>query len=75
MLPHIHVHRRSNNHRSFGRKVQRGEKVVGDALCKLGDRIGRRRSYQQRVNRLRHRNVLHRGVEVRAVVARGRTFR
>ena len=75
VLPHVHVHRRSDDHRRLGRKVQRRQKVVGDALRELGNRVGRCRRHQQRVNRLRHRDVLDRGVEVRLFRRRRRTCR
>ena len=53
MLPHIHVHRRSKDDRSFGCEIKRAEEVVGNALRKLCNSVSRGRSHQQTVNGLR----------------------
>ena len=64
MLPHIHVHRRSNNDRSGGREIKRGEKIVGDALREFGQNVGGCGSHDQCVDRLRNRNMFDRRVDV-----------
>src|SRR5208337_678876 len=69
MTPHVHVHRRSHHHRSRGRQVQRGKKILRQPVRKARKRRCRRWSHQQRINRLRHANVFHRGVQRRIGVA------
>ena len=54
MLPHVHVHRGSDDDRGGGRQVQRAEKVVGDALGEFGDGVGRGGRDQKTVHRLRN---------------------
>ena len=76
MIPHVHVHRRSNHDRSSGREIKRGEKIAGDALRKVRQNIGSGGSNQQSVNRLRDRDVLDGGIDIRSrALRRARTFR
>ena len=47
VLPHVHVHRRRNNHRSFRGEVKRGEKIFGDAVREFSEDVGSGGSYEQ----------------------------
>ena len=65
MLPHIHVHRRSHQHRRSGRQIHRGQKIVGDAVGKLGQNVGRGRRDHQRIGPLRLADVLDARIRTR----------
>ena len=58
VLPHVDVHGRSHQHRRLGGKVHSGEEIVGDAVCKLGQDVGRGRSHHQGLGPLRLADVL-----------------
>ena len=58
MLPHVHVHRRSHQNRRRRGQVHGGQKIVGDAVRKLGQNVGGRRSNDQRIGPLRLADVL-----------------
>jgi hypothetical protein len=58
VLPHVHIHGRGNQHRRLGGQVQGGEEIVGDAVSKFGQDIGRRRGYHQGVGPLRLADML-----------------
>ncbi len=64
MLPHIHVHRRSNNDRRVGGQKQGGEEIVGQAVGELRQDVGGRRRNDQGFGRLGFANVLDGGVEI-----------
>ena len=75
MLPHVYVHCGRDDHPSRGRQIQGGQKIGGGAVGELGQRVGRCRSHQQGVDRLRHADMLDRraGVGLRCSV--GEHFR
>ena len=58
MVPHVDVHGRSNHDRRSGGEIQRGEKVVGDAVSELGQDVGGSGSDDERVGPLRLGDVL-----------------
>ncbi len=58
VVPHVHIHRRSNQDRSLRGQVHRGQKIVGDAMGEFGKDIGRRRSNNKRLGPLRLADVL-----------------
>ena len=49
VLPHVHVHRRRQQHRRARRQQHRGEQVVADAGRRLADQVRRRRRDDDRV--------------------------
>ena len=57
MLPHVHVHRRSNKNRRARGEIHRRQKIVGDTLRKFRQNIGGRRSDNQRLSPLRFTDV------------------
>ena len=76
MIPHVHVHRRSDDDRSRGREIKRGEKVAGDALREVRQNVGSGGSNQQSINRLRDGNVLDGGIDIgERALRRAKTFR
>ena len=66
MLEHVGVHRRSEQHRSPGRQVERGQEVVRDPVGELAYEVGGRRRDQQQPDVGRQRDVLDVGVAPRA---------
>ena len=64
MLPHVHIHRRCDDHRRGRGEVQRSQKIVGDAAREFGDDVCGGRSNEQEIGALRHRNVLDGALEV-----------
>ncbi len=58
VVPHVHVHRRSDNHGRGAGEVQRGKKVVGDAARKFRKNIGGCGSDEKQVRALRDGDVL-----------------
>jgi len=59
MLPHVHVHGGSHQHRSRGGKIHGGEKIVGNAVGEFGQNIGGGRGHNQRIGPLRFADVLN----------------
>ncbi len=53
MVPHVHIHRRRHKHRRSRSQIQRGKKIVGDAMGKFRQNVGRGRSDNERVGPLR----------------------
>ena len=70
MLPHIHVHRRSDNDRCMGGQKQGGQEVVGQPVSEFCQYVGGRRGNHQGFGRLRFANVLYGGVEIALFAAR-----
>ena len=64
MLPHIDVHRRSNNDRRAGGQKQGGQEVVGQAVSELCQDVRGRRRHDQGFGGLGFPNVLNGGVEI-----------
>jgi hypothetical protein len=64
MIPHVDVHRRSNDNRSGRGEIKRGKEVAGNALREMRQNISSGGSNQQGVNRLRDGNVLDGGVDI-----------
>ena len=62
MVPHVDVHRRSNDNRRCGRQIQRRQKIVGDTVGELRDDVGGGRSNEQQIDRRRERDVLDIGI-------------
>ena len=58
MLPHVHIHRRRHQHRRVRGQIHGGQKIVGNAVRKFGQDVGRCRSNDQRFGPLRFANVL-----------------
>ena len=58
MLPHVDVHRRSDHHRRFRGEIQRAEKIVGDAVREFPEDVGGGRRDQEKIDPLRHGDVL-----------------
>ena len=75
MVPHVHVHGGRDHHRRRGRQIERGKKIGGDALRELGENVGGGRRDQQRIDGLRHGNMLDRGIDVRLLRSPRRTCR
>ncbi len=59
VVPHIHVHGRRHQHRRLRSQVHCAEKIVGNAVGKLGQNICCGRSNNQRIGPLRLANVLN----------------
>jgi hypothetical protein len=59
MFEHVRVHRRRDKHRRFRREVQRGQKIVGDAVGELADDICGRGGDDEEIDGGRHRDVLN----------------
>src|SRR5690606_34316604 len=49
MLPHIQIHRRSNEHRAFGRKITRCQQIIAKPLAKFCKGICVCWSYQHEI--------------------------
>ena len=62
MVPHVHVHRGSDQHRRIGGQVHGGQKIVGDAVRKFGQDVGGGRRDHQRLGPLRLADVLDGGI-------------
>ncbi len=62
MLPHVHIHGRGHEDRRARRQIHCGQKVVCDAMRKLGENIGGRRSHDERLSPLRLADVLDGGI-------------
>ena len=58
MIPHIHVHRRRDDYRGGAGKVQRGQKIVGDAAREFRENIGSGGSDEKQIGTLRDGDVL-----------------
>ncbi len=68
MIPHVDVHGGCDHDRSGGREIKGGEEIAGNALGKVRKNVGGGGSYQQSVDRLRDRDVLDGGVDVRGML-------
>ena len=76
MLPHVDVHRRSNDDRSFRGEIQCRKEIARDALREVGEDIGSSRRNEQEVYALRDRDVLDGAFDVGGLPRRQRrTFR
>jgi len=64
VLPHVHVHSGRNDDRRCGGEIERGEKVVGDAVREFGKDAGGGRRNNKGVSCLRGFNMFDGGVEV-----------
>ena len=53
VLPHVHIHRGCNNHGSFRSEIQRGEKILGDAVREFSEDVGSGGRDQQKIDALR----------------------
>ena len=58
VVPHVDIHRGSDNDRSCRGEIERGEKIVGDALGEFRENIGCRGGDEKKVSTLSHRDVL-----------------
>ena len=57
--PHLAVHRRGDEQRAVARQRQRCQQVVGDAVCHLGQIVGRGGGDEQQVGLARQVDVRH----------------
>ena len=57
MIPHVDVHRRSDDDRRGGGEIKRAEKIVADAAAEFGDDVGSGRRNQQQIRALRDSDV------------------
>src|SRR5437660_12468245 len=57
MLPHIHIHRWSHDHRSGSREIQSGQKIVRNSPRKFRQDIRGSGSDQQQIGFLRYGDV------------------
>ena len=64
MLPHVHMHRGSDDHWRCCCEKHRRQEIVGDAARKFGQYVGRRRRDDQGVDALRHSDVFDGAVNV-----------
>ena len=53
-----------NHHRRGRGQIERGQKIVGDALREFGEKVSRGRHHQQGINRLRHRDMLDGRIDI-----------
>src|SRR5438067_1619992 len=58
VIPHVHIHRRSDDYWRGAGQVQRGEKIIGDATGEFRHDVGGGRRYQKKIRALRDRDVL-----------------
>ena len=65
MIPHVDVHRRSDDDGRGGREIERGQEIAGNALREVRENVGGGGSDDQRIDRLRDRDVLDGGVDIR----------
>ena len=76
MLPHVHIHRGSNNHGSFRGEIQRGEKIVGDSVRKFSENVGSGGRDEQKIDALRDGDMFDGAFDVRGRrIPRRQTFR
>src|SRR5579863_200862 len=68
VIPHVDVHGGGNHYGRGGREIERSQEVVRNALREVRHYISRGGRYEQRVDGLRHRDVLDGGVDVRLVL-------
>src|SRR5205823_2823771 len=58
VIPHVHIHRRSDDYWRGAGQVQRGEKIIGDATGEFRHDVGGGRRYQKKIRALRDRYFL-----------------
>ena len=75
MLPHVDVHRRSHHNRSGSCQIKSSQKIGSQSLSEFPQNISRRRHHGQRINRLRHRNMLHGRIDIGLLVPRRKHIR
>ena len=66
VIPHVHIHGRSDHDRSRTSQIEGGEKIVRNAMREFGNDVRRSRGYQKKVGALRHRNVFNGAFEIGA---------
>ena len=64
VIPHVHIHRRSDHDRSCASQIQGGEKIIGDAARKFRNDVGRGGGYEKKVRALRDGNMLDGAFEI-----------
>ncbi len=64
MLPHVYVHRRSNDDRSFCRQIQCAEKILSNAMREFPEDVGGGRRDQKKIDALRDGNMFNRALDV-----------
>ena len=64
MIPHVDVHRRSDDDGCGGREVERGQEITGNPLRKLRQYVGGRRRDHECIDRLCNRNMFDSGIDV-----------
>ncbi len=62
MVPHIHIHRGGEHDGRGGSEIEGGEKVIGQAVGELGERVRSSRCDDEKLCRLRLGDVLDGGV-------------
>ncbi len=65
VLEHLRVHGRRDEDGRAGRRVERGQKIVGDSVGELADDVGRGGRDEQQIDRRGQRDVLDVGVGAR----------
>ncbi len=64
MIPHVHIHRGSHDHRRGGGQIQSAQKIVRNPAREFRDDVRGGGNYQQQIGALRHGNVFNRAFEV-----------
>jgi hypothetical protein len=64
VIPHVHVHRRSDDYGSLGGQVQRAKKIFGDAMRKFSENVRGGGSDEQEIDALGDRDVFDRAFDV-----------
>src|SRR5215472_6916397 len=59
VIPHVHIHSRSDHHRSGAGQIQGGEEIVRNATREFRNHICRCWGYQKKVRALRHGDVFN----------------
>ena len=65
MLPHVDVHRGSDDYGSFRGEIERGEKIFGDAVREFSENVGSGGSDEQKINALRDGDVFDGAFDIR----------
>ena len=72
VIPHVHVHRRRDDHRRGGCEIQSGQKIVGNAAREFREDVGGGGSDQQQIGALRDSDVFDGAFEIGFAAGFGR---
>src|SRR3984957_16377733 len=65
VVPHVDVHRRRNDNRSFGGEVKGREKIFRDTVCEFAENVSSSRRNEQQIDSLRYGNMFDGAFDVR----------